>query len=96
SALRRVVEPVGSLTDILEWWQQTPAGVPGTFEITVDVSDNGLDEETVLELERLLDDVRPVSRHLTRLDLRITPDILARHGLATIDGDTLEISPWKQ
>ncbi|WP_225063529.1 phage tail protein I, partial [Pseudomonas aeruginosa] len=26
SALRRVVEPVGSLTDILEWWQQTPAG----------------------------------------------------------------------
>ncbi|HEK2910239.1 TPA: phage tail protein I, partial [Pseudomonas aeruginosa] len=45
---------------------------------------------------RLLDDVRPVSRHLTRLDLRITPDILARHGLATIDGDTLEISPWKQ
>ncbi len=47
-------------------------------------------------LERLLDDVRPVSRHLTRLDLRITPDILARHGLATIDGDTLQISPWKQ
>lgn len=68
----------------------------GTFEITVDVSDRGIDEGSALELERLLDDVRPVSRHLTRLDLRITPVIRSRHGLAVTDGDTLEIFPWKQ
>ena len=54
----------------------------GTFEITVDVSDRGIDEGTVLELERLLDDVRPVSRHLTRLDLRTHPPVIrSRHGL---------------
>ncbi|WP_163360140.1 phage tail protein I, partial [Enterobacter hormaechei] len=82
TALRQVVEPIGALSEVTEWWQRSPTGVPGTFEITVDVSDRGIDEGTVLELERLLDDVRPVSRHLTRLDLRITPVIRSRHGLA--------------
>lgn len=96
AALRQVVEPIGALTEISEWWQRSPPGAPGTFEITVDVSDRGIDEGTALELERLLDDVRPLSRHLTRLDLRITPEIRARHGLAVTDGDTLEIFPWKQ
>lgn len=96
TALRQVVEPIGALSEVTEWWQRSPLGVPGTFEITVDVSDRGIDEGTVLELERLLDDVRPVSRHLTRLDLRITPVIRSRHGLAVTDGDTLEIFPWKQ
>ncbi len=93
TALRQVVEPIGALSEVTEWWQRSPLGVPGTFEITVDVSDRGIDEGTVLELERLLDDVRPVSRHLTRLDLRITPVIRSRHGLAVTDGDTLEIFP---
>ena len=93
TALRQVVEPIGALSEVTEWWQRSPTGVPGTFEITVDVSDRGIDEGTVLELERLLDDVRPVSRHLTRLDLRITPVIRSRHGLAVTDGDTLEIFP---
>ncbi|EPB7052670.1 phage tail protein I [Pseudomonas aeruginosa] len=96
TALRQVVEPIGALSEVTEWWQRSPTGVPGTFEITVDVSDRGIDEGTALELERLLDDVRPVSRHLTRLDLRITPVIRSRHGLAVTDGDTLEIFPWKQ
>ncbi|VTL99698.1 putative phage tail protein [Pseudomonas aeruginosa] len=37
-----------------------------------------------------------MSRHLTRLDLRITPVIQAHHSVALTDGDTLEIFPWKQ
>jgi phage tail P2-like protein len=30
-ALRRVVEPLGYLIEVLEWWQTVPEGVPGTF-----------------------------------------------------------------
>jgi phage tail P2-like protein len=33
-ALRRVVEPLGYLIDVLEWWETRPMGVPGTFGTT--------------------------------------------------------------
>lgn len=29
-ALRRVVEPLGYLIEVREWWQEAPLGVPGT------------------------------------------------------------------
>lgn len=72
SAIRRVVEPIGYLAEVKEWWQENPQGEPGTFRLTVDVSENGLNEETYNELVRLVEDVKPVSRHLT-LAIAITP-----------------------
>ena len=35
-ALRRVVEPLGYALEVHEWWQQEPAGTPGTFSIGID------------------------------------------------------------
>jgi len=32
-ALRRVVEPLGYLIEVLEWWQTVPEGVPATFAL---------------------------------------------------------------
>ena len=51
-ALRRVVEPLGYLIEVIEWWQTTPKGVPGTFALKVGVLDTGITEEMYLELER--------------------------------------------
>ena len=49
-ALRRVVEPLGYLIEVLEWWQTTPLGVPGTFAIKVGVLETGITEEMYQEL----------------------------------------------
>lgn len=38
-ALRRIVETLGYALDINEWWQQEPAGTPGTFSIGIDQRD---------------------------------------------------------
>lgn len=94
-ALRRVVEPFGYLIEVREWWQLQPEGVPGTFSLRVGVSDSGIDEQTYLELTRLIDDARPVSRHLLGLDISLETRLPAYQAVPVADGDLLEVFPWE-
>ncbi|WP_210559072.1 MULTISPECIES: phage tail protein I [unclassified Pseudomonas] len=93
-ALRRVVEPLGYLIEISEWWQTVPEGVPGTFALKVGVLDTGITEEMYLELERLIDDAKPVSRKLTGLDITLETHLDAYVGFAVYDGDEIDVYPW--
>lgn len=92
-ALRRVVEPFGYLIEIEEWFQTVPKGVPGTFALKVGVSDGGISEETYQQLSWLIDDARPVSRHLTGLAISLETAGALHLGAALQDGDTLDIYP---
>ncbi|MBJ9977813.1 phage tail protein I [Pseudomonas sp. S75] len=94
-ALRRVVEPFGYLIEVQEWWQMEPAGVPGTFALKVGVTDSGIDEQTYLELTRLIEDAKPLSRHLIGLDISLETVIPDYQAIALNDGDTLEVYPWE-
>lgn len=69
SALRRVVEPFGYLLRVTEWWQI--GGEPGTFSLDISVQEQGITEETYLELERLISDARPLSRHMIGLSIQL-------------------------
>lgn len=55
SAVRRVMEPFGFLSRIIEWWQT--GETTGTFRLDIGVQDQGITEETYLELERLISHV---------------------------------------
>ena len=92
-ALRRVVEPLGYLIEIVEWFNTVPQGVPGTFALKVGVLDTGITEEMYLELERLIDDAKPVSRHLTGLAISIETQGNLNVGVSLYDGDELDIYP---
>lgn len=92
-ALRRVVEPLGYLIEVVEWFQTEPKGVPGTFAIKVGVSDSGISEETYQELTWLIDDARPVSRHLTGLAISLETTGAFHIGASLSDGDELDIYP---
>lgn len=93
-ALRRVVEPLGYLIEIVEWFQAVPDGVPGTFALKVGVLDTGITEEMYQELERLIDDAKPVTRHLIGLDITLETRLDAYVGFAVYDGDELDVYPW--
>ena len=93
-ALRRVVEPLGYLIEILEWHQMVPEGVPGTFALKVGVLETGITEAMFSEMERLIDDAKPVSRHLTRLDIVLETQLDAYAGFAVYDGDVIDVYPW--
>lgn len=92
TAIRRVIEPIGYLLEVKEWWQETPMGTAGTFKLTVEVSETGLNEQTYNELVRLVDDVKPVSRHLT-LAIAVTPTGEMKVFIGQNSGETITVYP---
>lgn len=93
SALRRVVEPFGYLIEVAEWFNTVPEGVPGTFSLKIGVSESGISEETYEELTALIDDARPVSRHLIGLAIALDTKGYLRMGVGLSEGDEIDIYP---
>ena len=92
-ALRRVVEPLCYLIEVLEWWQTTPLGVPGTFAIKVGVLETGITEEMYQELTWLIDDARPVTRHLTGLAISLETTGVMNVFASVYEGDEIDVYP---
>ncbi|EPV0752268.1 phage tail protein I [Enterobacter cloacae complex sp. 372C4] len=92
SAVRRVVEPFGFLIRIIEWWQTGEK--PGTFRLDIGVQDQGITEETYLELERLIGDAKPCSRHLVGMSINLQTSGPYFVGAATYTGEEITIYPY--
>ncbi|TIH10828.1 phage tail protein I [Pseudomonas leptonychotis] len=93
-ALRRVVEPLGYLIRVWEWWQQSPEGVPGTFQLDIGVLDSGITEEMFESLVLLIDDAKPRSRHMVGLAISLEVRGPIYLGAATYQGETLTVYPY--
>lgn len=93
AAIKRVVEPIGYLIELKEWFNMRPQGVAGTFNLTVEVAENGLNEQTYNELVRLINDVKPVSRHLTQLAIAVSPVGILNYFTGIYAGEILTIYP---
>nr|WP_317891487.1 phage tail protein I [Escherichia coli] len=92
SALRRALEPLGYLIEVKEWWQLNEE--PGTFRIVVGVLDQGITDEMYQELERLIADAKPVSRHLTGLAISLSVNGKIFVGTGCYHGDALTVYPY--
>lgn len=95
-ALRRVVEPLGYLIEVLEWWQTVPEGVPGTFALKVGVLETGITDEMYQELTFLIDDAKPRSRHLTGLAISLETTGRLYMGATIYEGDEITVYPPTQ
>ncbi|EPO7878924.1 phage tail protein I [Proteus mirabilis] len=91
-ALKRVVEPLGYIIKVTEWWQTDDP--PGTFRLDVGVQENGISQEIYDELERLIADARPVSRHLLGLSINLDSQGEFYLSAATFSGDELTVYPY--
>jgi phage tail P2-like protein len=92
-ALRRVVEPLGYLIEVIEWWQKVPEGPPATFELKVGVLDTGITEEMYQELSWLIDDAKPLTRHMIGLAISLESSGVATFAVSHYEGDELDIYP---
>ncbi|NBJ32233.1 phage tail protein I [Serratia fonticola] len=90
-AVRRVVEPLGYLINVHEWWQSNDP--PGTFRLDIGVLETGITEEMYREMERMIADAKPVSRHL--IGLNIVQDVNGPiyTGVVIYDGDIITVYP---
>ncbi|KMI94564.1 putative prophage tail protein [Klebsiella pneumoniae] len=89
--MRRVVEDMGFTATFAEWFEV--GDEPGTFRLEVGVNEVGLTQKTLAELNRLIDDAKPVSRHAARLNIavKVAGDIWA--GSTLCSGDIISIYP---
>ncbi|MBS1206435.1 MAG: phage tail protein [Proteobacteria bacterium] len=92
SSLRRVVEPLGYLIELREWWQENAE--PGTFRLVIGVQENGITEQMYQELERLINDAKPASRHLSELNISLSTSGECYVGVGYYLGEELTVYPY--
>ncbi|MEY0278600.1 phage tail protein I [Providencia rettgeri] len=91
-ALRRVVEPLGYLIRVVEWWQTNETA--GTFRLDIGVLETGITEEMYQELEALIFDAKPASRHLVGLTIQLEVKGQIHCAASSYGGDELTVYPY--
>ena len=91
AAVRRVIETLGYSMTLQEWWEV--ADPAGTFRLEVDLNDIGITETMIKELERIIGDAKPVSRHISQLTLSVSIQGVASIGAAITDGEVITVFP---
>ena len=91
AAVRRVIETLGYSMTLQEWWKV--ADPAGTFRLEIDLNDIGITESMIKELERIIGDAKPVSRHISQLTLSVSTKGLTSVGCAILDGEDITIYP---
>ncbi|QDQ87652.1 phage tail protein I [Alcaligenaceae bacterium SJ-26] len=92
-SLRRVVEPFGYLLRVVEWFQEDPPGPRATFRLDIGVNEQGITDEVYAELERLIFETKPLSRHMTGLSITILVQARYYMACAAYLGDTVTVYP---
>ncbi len=91
AAVRRVIETLGYSMTLQEWWKV--ADPAGTFRLEIDLNEIGITEPMIYELERIIGDAKPVSRHISQLTLSAVVTGNAYAGIAACEGEELTVYP---
>ncbi|HBY0670812.1 TPA: phage tail protein I [Klebsiella pneumoniae subsp. pneumoniae] len=91
AAIRRVIETLGYSMTLQEWWEV--ADPAGTFRLEIDLNDIGITESMIKELERIIGDAKPVSRHISQMTLGVSSHGAANVGISIFDGEVIDIYP---
>ncbi|VED47679.1 putative phage tail protein [Raoultella terrigena] len=91
AAVKRVIEGLGYSMTLEEWWKV--ADPAGTFRLEIDLNEIGITELMIYELERIIGDAKPVSRHISQLTLSLNVTALASIGSAFIDSEVITVYP---
>ncbi|HDU6236413.1 TPA: phage tail protein I [Klebsiella pneumoniae subsp. pneumoniae] len=91
AAVKRVIEGLGYSMTLEEWWEV--ADPAGTFRLEIDLNDIGITEPMIAELERIIGDAKPVSRHISQLTLSASTGSITSIGTAAFDGEVITVYP---
>ncbi|HBR9584983.1 TPA: phage tail protein I [Klebsiella pneumoniae] len=91
AAVKRVIEGLGYSMTLEEWWKV--ADPAGTFRLEIDLNEIGITEPMIYELERIIGDAKPVSRHLAQMTLTAGTRGPVWLGAAIFDGEDISVYP---
>lgn len=93
-ALRRVVEPLGYIIRVTEWFKESPAAEPGTFKLDIGVLESGITDEMYSAMSLFIDDAKPASRHLSGLAINLESKGKIFLAAGLLEGEILTVYPW--
>lgn len=93
-AVKQALAITGYRARIIEWFQQTPAGIPHTFMIDIDVEGQALTEASIASLMYRVDAAKPVRSHYS-MRINNTVRSAIRHAAAIMSGETISIYPFQ-
>ncbi len=91
AAVKRVIEGLGYSMTLEEWWKV--ADPAGTFRLEIDLNEIGITEPMIYELERIIGDAKPVSRHISQMKISTSVHGKAYIGAAVVDGEVTTVYP---
>ncbi|WP_225322394.1 phage tail protein I [Klebsiella pneumoniae] len=91
AGVRRVIEDMGFSAAFAEWFEV--GDVPGTFRLEVDVNETGMTDRSFTELNRLIDDAKPVSRTVSKMNILSRTEGPTSIGAAVCCGDIITVYP---
>lgn len=95
-AVERAIKALGYDARVLEWWEEAPEGERGTFRISINVDDRGVDSALYDSLKRTVFAAKNTRSHLAGFDVAVTgrgicPQVA---GIAQT-GEVLTVYPWR-
>lgn len=72
-AIRQALVPFGYEVKLIEWFNQSPLGTPGTFALELDLIGRELNAEVFYEVNRLIYESKSASRHISNLQITSNP-----------------------
>lgn len=93
AAIRQILHKFGYEATFTEWWQANPPLPAGSFTLELATAGRELTEEVYAELNRLVNDAKPVSRHLANLAITLTPRSDVYLAVAVQAADEIVIYP---
>ncbi len=91
AAVRRVIESMGFSATFAEWFDTGDR--PGTFRLEIDVNEVGITEKTLAELNRLVADAKPVSRHLAQMNIVTRTEGIIHFAACGYMGEIITVYP---
>lgn len=94
AAIRRVVEPLGFLIKVIEWFQTAPRGDPYTFSLVVGVKDKGITDAMYDQMVKLIFDAKPLRAEMIGLDIQAQSRGSIYVGACCYTGETVVVYPY--
>ena len=73
AAIKQALTPFGYEIKLIEWFNQSPMGTPGTFALELDLIGRELNAEVFYEINRLIYESKAASRHVSNLQITSNP-----------------------
>ena len=89
AAIRRAVQNFGGEIHVVEWFKE--GGTPGTFRLEISLLDTGISESDYDLMMRQINQVKPLSRHLTDVKFTESVGAYAYVGAVLNTGNTITI-----